>query len=111
MRRILISVLFVAGVVIGLPATDRAYAGDEVDYSAPYMTVENGELVTKYPAREHIPGDPATQALPTDDTGAPDPAESWARTWLPAVVVPVLGVVAFLVLQRRRKRVSGTFQI
>lgn len=32
-----------------------AYAGDEVDYSAPYITVENGELVTRYPAKEHAP--------------------------------------------------------
>ncbi len=34
-----------------------AHAGDEVDYSAPYITVENGELVTRYPAREHISED------------------------------------------------------
>jgi hypothetical protein len=111
MRRILISVLFATGFVMGLPATDRAYAGDEVDYSAPYMTVENGQLVTKYPAREHIPGDPAPQALPADDTGTPDPAESRARIWLPAVVVPVLGLVAFLVLQRRRTRDTGIFLV
>jgi hypothetical protein len=40
-----------------------AMAGDEVDYSAPYITLENGELVTKYPAKQHDPnaqiaGDP-----------------------------------------------------
>jgi hypothetical protein len=33
------------------------YAGDEVDYSAPYLTVENGELVTRYPAKEHAADD------------------------------------------------------
>ncbi len=29
------------------------YAGDEVDYSAPYITVENGELITRYPSKYH----------------------------------------------------------
>jgi len=33
----------------------QLYIGDQVDYSAPYLTVENGELVTKYPTNEHAP--------------------------------------------------------
>lgn len=28
-------------------------AGDEVDYDAPYLTVVDGELVTRYPAKSH----------------------------------------------------------
>ena len=46
-------------------ATPPASAGDEVDYSAPYLTVENGELVTRYPAKEHRPQDGGTAAEPS----------------------------------------------
>ena len=46
--------LAVALLLIALLAPARGEAmGDEVDYSAPYLTLENGELVTKYPALEH----------------------------------------------------------
>lgn len=37
-------------------------AGDETDYSAPYVTVENGELVTRYPAKKHDPDSPDSEA-------------------------------------------------
>ncbi len=56
------------------------YVGDEVDYSAPYLTVENGELVTKYPVREH---------------------EAEPLTWIFAVVAAAI-IAVFLFLRRRR---------
>lgn len=40
-------------LAVALTAAAPALAGDEVDYSAPYVTVENGELVTRYPAKAH----------------------------------------------------------
>jgi len=59
-------------------------AGDEVDYSAPYLVVENGELVTKYPAREHAgteEKDPATA-----ESDAPENASSGSKWWLIAAL-------------------------
>jgi hypothetical protein len=48
------------------------FAGDEVDYSAPYMTLEDGKLVTKYPAKEHDPNTPQPNNATTDtSTSAP----------------------------------------
>lgn len=49
-RRCLVGTALAA---LAAAATPPASAGDEVDYSAPYLTVENGELVTRYPAKEH----------------------------------------------------------
>jgi hypothetical protein len=46
------------------------FAGDEVDYSAPYMTLENGELVTKYPAKEHDPNAPQANTAPAGTKGS-----------------------------------------
>ena len=103
MRRFLVTALLAVGVVLGSAGADRAHAGDEVDYSAPYMTVEDGKLVTKYPAREHAPGDVAAQAMPADDTDTPGPEQVRARTWLLAVGVPLLGLAAFLILQRNKQ--------
>lgn len=58
------------------------YVGDDVDYSAPYLTVENGELVTKYPAKQH----------------SADPV-----AWIgPVLAVAVL--FALLLLRRRRPK-------
>lgn len=48
------------------------FAGDEVDYSAPYMTLENGELVTKYPAKEHDPNAPP----PSTAVATPEPSKT-----------------------------------
>ena len=67
-RRKCLVVLFIASLSMRLPGIDCGcvYAGDEVDYSAPYITVENGELVTRYPAKEHAVADAPVQ---------PDPGE------------------------------------
>ncbi|MBT8098340.1 MAG: hypothetical protein KJO82_01250 [Gammaproteobacteria bacterium] len=76
-----------------------AFAGDEVDYSAPYITVENGELVTKYPAKGHRAG--------SENAVAPIPVEPVADSnvplsWLVAGVLALLAGMIF-VFKRRLK--------
>lgn len=72
-----------------LAVASLALAGDEVDYSAPYVVVENGELVTKYPAKEHEAGG--------DDVGRP------GKTWVIAAAAAGLAI-ALLAYARRRSR-------
>lgn len=68
-----------------------SFAGDEVDYSAPYLTVENGELVTKYPAREH----------PTDEAKSPASEEITSAPVLGSSLLLLLGLaLAVIVLVR-----------
>ena len=67
-----------------------APAGDEVDYSAPYLVVEDGELVTKYPAKEHEGDSPQQQ----DGVG-----EYWT-----IVALAIAGVIVLLLGVRRRRR-------
>ncbi len=81
------------------------YAGDEVDYSAPYITVENGELVTRYPAKEHAPDEIPVQPEPGPDNAVKPPKKeslSLLMTGLLAVVV-VVAIVAGI----RRVRQQG----
>lgn len=66
--------------------TDASASDDEADYSAPYLVVENGELVTRYPAKTHELDESKTdEAIPanTIDTGAP----SWL---VPAALIAVI---------------------
>ena len=77
-----------------------APAGDDVDYSAPYLVVEDGELVTKYPALEHTGGATA------DDTGIAADATtgdelSYQQQLLRAAAA--VGVLAFLMWIRSRE--------
>lgn len=97
LRAVLISQLMAISML--LPGV--GFAGDEVDYSAPYITVENGELVTKYPAREH--GAAAEDAV-TPATGSGEPvAESNSRiAWIAAALIPLL-VATFLLIRRRSR--------
>ncbi|MEJ2172680.1 MAG: hypothetical protein ACO22K_01525 [Woeseiaceae bacterium] len=79
-----------------------ALAGDEVNYSAPYLTVENGELVTKYPAREHESGsgdaDPPANASATLPGSATRPKRLWV------FVAALIGAtIAMLLLVKRRR--------
>lgn len=88
-------------VLSGLLMAERASAlGDEVDYSAPYLTVENGELVTKYPAKEHLNG----KAGDTASAGKVEPAEKdvWQSRRL-AILIAGLVVAAVVLLVRRRR--------
>lgn len=85
------------GVFVLYPGASRS--GDEVDYSAPYLVVENGELVTRYPAKAHEPdqaiaGEAAS--ADSDDTGMP--------AWLtPALILAVAACVGGLAFARWRK--------
>ncbi len=82
----------------------ESFAGDEVDYSAPYLVVEDGELVTKYPNKEHVvDGAPAPKA----DNGGTDAsvARSAGRWWLVvAIAVAVLTAGIFILQRRDRQR-------
>ncbi len=86
MRKHLIAVLLLAY------CCGSVFAGDEVDYSAPYMTLENGELVTKYPAKEHDPNAPAP------DTGAVAPVPNKPT---PTGIVLVIALIALAVFLSR----------
>lgn len=79
-----------------------AGAGDEVDYSAPYLVVENGELVTKYPPRQHDAA-PGAAAEPS----SPAPAARKNRSWLPALMIAALVAVAALAIRRWRRGTAG----
>ncbi len=76
-----------------------APAGDEVDYSAPYLVVENGELVTKYPAREHEGAAVAADTQADADATSSDTA---SNKMLPTVVA-IAALVAFLLWFRSRE--------
>lgn len=74
-------------------------AGDEVNYSAPYVTVENGELVTRYPAKDHAPDVEPGQ----EEAGSKgNAAESDARPWLLLGVFSVVVLAAASVILRGR---------
>ena len=79
-----------------------APAGDEVDYSAPYLVVEDGKLVTKYPAREHE-GDPSA----ADESASVDQPDGKNNYW--TVVVAAIAVLVVFLLRRGRQyfRQSG----
>ncbi|NCF52633.1 hypothetical protein GWP57_13570 [Gammaproteobacteria bacterium] len=81
-----------------------ALAGDEVNYSAPYLTVENGELVTKYPAREHDSGSGETDAPADVSAKIPGPETRPKRLWVfVAALIGATVALLLLVKQRRRK--------
>ena len=88
---ILLFVLFVMPLV--------ALAGDEVDYSAPYLVVEDGELVTKYPAREHEGAAVAADTQADADASPPDTRSNQ----MPLTVVAIATLVAFLLWIKSRE--------
>ncbi len=81
-----------------------APAGDEVDYSAPYLVVEDGVLVTKYPAKEHEGASPEADAQASKTTVSPqqkvDPDKVWAIAGMAIAVV--IGLL--LSIKRGRQR-------
>ncbi len=76
------------------------YAGDEIDYSAPYVTVENGELVTRYPAKEHAPDDTPVQA---DVDAVTEPPKKEPTSLLLWGVLAAIAVVAGIRRHRHQK--------
>lgn len=95
MRKRLISIVLLA------MCYGSAFAGDEVDYSAPYITLENGELVTKYPAKEHDPNatKPDTASTVTISPSSPTPPTPLGL----ALVVALLALAVFLSRNHKRR--------
>lgn len=92
-KRLLLAALLLAG---------PAWAGDEVNYSAPYLTLEDGKLVTKYPAKPHVKAAPETAA---GTAAEPVPAREGLPTpVLVAVLIPAFAAAAALLLRWRRKK-------
>ncbi|MDX1499097.1 MAG: hypothetical protein R3176_04315 [Woeseiaceae bacterium] len=56
---------------LGALSAAPAVAGDEVDYGAPYLVVEDGKLVTRYPGKEHEPGTAAGAGAEAGDGAEP----------------------------------------
>lgn len=84
-------------------AAPIAESGDEVDYSAPYLVVEDGELVTKYPNREHEAG--AEEAADDEaETSAPGAADEANRGGLVAAALAVVVAGLLLIVRRKRRR-------
>jgi lysozyme family protein len=120
MKTCVLALLGAAALVL---AAAPGSASDEVDYSAPYLTLEDGKLVTRYPAKQHDPQDAAAQPaagasgepVPAGAAGAPEGTEpvraSEGRT-LPALAAVAVLVVAagglLLVRARRRARAPGS---
>ena len=78
------------------------YASDEVDYSAPYLTVENGELVTRYPAKEHAPDDVPVQSEPGLDE-AVKPLKKDSLSLLITGLLAAIAVIAIVAGLRRHR--------
>ena len=92
--KLIVIVVFVASFSLG-----PARAGDEVDYSAPYITVENGELVTKYPAKDHAG---SAETLESGVDAAAQPASENSSAWLLwSILVSVAAVISVVVFRRR----------
>ena len=76
------------------------------DYSAPYLVVEDGELVTKYPAGEHdgVSADAAARPGETNDSPA---AGVDTKKWAIAGAVIIAVVAALLMIRRQRLKEPG----
>ncbi len=81
-----------------------APAGDEVDYSAPYLVVEDGELVTKYPAKEHAGASPEADAQESKATESPQQKVGLDNVWAIAAVAITVALVLLLSIKRGRQR-------
>jgi len=69
MCRRVIHIVLVATSFLGLQAPDNALAyDDDIDFTAPYLTLEDGALVTKYPDAAKDPNHPATRPAAADDS-------------------------------------------
>ncbi len=80
-----------------------APAGDEVDYSAPYLVVEDGELVTKYPAKEHAGASPEADVQESKATESPQQKVGLDTIWGKAAVA-IAVIIVLLSIRRRRPR-------
>jgi hypothetical protein len=102
MRRIVVATLLCVFFVVPLVVS----AGDDVDYSAPYLVVEDGELVTKYPAGEHD-GVAAETDVPSGETnGSPAAEVDTKKNWGIAGAVIIAVVAALVMIRRERQRLK-----
>lgn len=92
MSRFVVAILLV--FLCAVPSI--APAGDEVDYSAPYLVVEDGKLVTKYPAKEH-----EGESSAADESESIDQQDGIASCW--TVIVGAIAVLIVVALRRRRQ--------
>ncbi len=100
MPRFLVAILLL--VIFAIPIA--APAGDEVDYSAPYLVVEDGELVTKYPAKEHAGASPEADAQESKATESPQQKVGLDTFWGMAAVAFAVMIVLLLSMRRRWPR-------
>ncbi len=98
-RFVVVILLF---VIFAMPAV--APAGDEVDYSAPYLVVENGELVTKYPAKEHEGEPPEAAAQASKTVESPQQKVGLDKILAIAAVAIALVIALLLMIKRGRQR-------
>jgi len=98
MPRFVVAVLLL--MIFAIPVA--APAGDEVDYSAPYLVVEDGELVTKYPAREHDGGDTAA-GTEVDVESDITPSNTSSNRLQLVGALAIVTVLAFLLWVRSRE--------
>ena len=82
-------------------AVEPARAGDDVDYSAPYVTVENGELVTKYPNKTHKSDDASSESTTASSAPAQDTLSPSAGWW---GLLGIAGLLAAVVMIMKRRR-------
>lgn len=94
------------GVGMTIFFAGEATAGDdEIDYSAPYVTLENGVLVTRYPIREHDPADKSsTAATPAPENPGPS---GQATVILSSAVLATVAVILTGTWLRKRRRRQG----
>ncbi len=120
MRRRVIHIIFVLAALAALLAAGYAVAGDDdVDYTAPYLTLENGVLVTKYPDPANDPSHSATKAavnvqstvelLRDHAVGSGQPVNTLTNTAIVATTIIVLIVVTATIRGVRRKRGRPAF--
>ncbi len=100
MPRFVVAVLLL--MIFAIPVA--APAGDEVDYSAPYLVVEDGELVTKYPAKEHAGASPQVDTQASNATASTPPQVGLDTFWGMAAVAFAVMIVLLLSIRRRWPR-------
>ena len=100
MPRFVVAILLL--VIFAIPIA--APAGDEVDYSAPYLVVEDGELVTKYPAREHAGASPQADTQESKATESPQQKVGLDTFLGIAAVAFAVMIVLLLSISRRWPR-------
>lgn len=96
MRKIVVATLLSVFFAVPLVVS----GGDDVDYSAPYLVVEDGELVTKYPAAEHD-GASAENDVAPGETNESSAADVDTRNYWGIAGAVVIAIVAALVMIRR----------